>query len=191
MAKAKKVIFNDLTVPFVPISIATKSYSQSHIAWEHNSGDFWKRINDDFSHSQTDFNSTRQFIKLEQSFNEQLETCTQVLNERQKYSLKEKFKVSVNIILNYIPDKVSLELTNEISIFYKIIKEDLNIYFEHYLIEEFDDTDEAIITVYRGNENVLNYGGSLENVIKELNTILAPGLMPSSSSNVAYIQSER
>ena len=83
-------------------------------------------------------------------------------------------KISSDAILKIFPDRVSLEITDEGSIFYKIIKGDTTVFFEHFLIDEDDDTDEAIITVYQNDENILNFGGSLTEVINEANKFFLP-----------------
>jgi hypothetical protein len=67
----------------------------------------------------------------------------------------------------------SLEVTNEGSIFYTVLKNDIAIYLQHFLIDEFDGTDEAIVSVFRDDdENILNFGGTLVEAISHLNTIL-------------------
>jgi hypothetical protein len=141
------------------------------IAWEHNSGEIIKRQIDDAFISHTPFNSTRQFIKLEQSFLRQLNS-NDAFEGQNKYFLQEKMRISADTLLNCFPDKVSLEVTNEGSIFYTLIKDDLRIYFQHYLIDEFDDTEEALVSIFKGEDNLLNYGGTLTETLKELSRYL-------------------
>ena len=116
--------------------------------------------------------SNRRFIKLEQSFLKQLEELPELFGDQNKFLLQEKMKVSTDPLLSCSPDKMSLELTNEGSIFYTLIKNDITIYLQHYLIDRFDETDEAIVSVYKGDHNSLNYGGALVEVFNQLSKLL-------------------
>ena len=120
----------------------------------------------------TPINDSKKFINLEQSFLSQLEQYQETFANQNKYILKEKMKLSADSLLSCNPNKISLELTNEGSIFYTLIKNDIKIYFQHFLIDEFDDSDEAIISVFKGDQNLLNYGGSLHNALSKLGKAL-------------------
>lgn len=145
----------------------TLSYLNSYIDWSTSSGEMSNRITDDPLVSYNPFKSTRQFIKLEQSFLKQLNDNVELFKDQSRFSLQEKMKISAEAILDCMPDKISLQLTEERSIFYTIIKDDLKIYFQHFLFEEFDECDEAIISIFIGNDNVLNYAGEFSEVINE------------------------
>lgn len=162
---------------YLPVAISgsiTTSYP--NIAWGANSGETGNRFVDDNLFAKNKFNSIRQFIQLEQSFLQQLEMLPDVFGGQSKYVLQEKMKLSADAILNYLPDKISLELTHDGSIFYTFFKDDVTIYFEHFLIDEFDDSDESIISVFKGEENILNFGGTLVDTLNELSNFLMPRL---------------
>lgn len=118
--------------------------------------------------------TTRQFIKLERSFLKQLEQQTFSFQGLTQYALKEKMKISSEILLHCFPDAISLQLTEEGSIFYTMRKNDIHVYLQHYLIDEFDEADETIVSVYRGDDKLLDFGGTLAEVIAQLSFVLTP-----------------
>lgn len=126
------------------------------------------------------FDNHRQFIKLEETFQEQLNNYPEIYSDLNAYVLKEKMKLSVDAILSCYPEKVSLEVTAEGSLFYTFLKDDLTVYFQHFLLEEFDDSDEAIVTIYKSDEKVLDFGGTLIEALQHVNLSIAhePILMP-------------
>jgi hypothetical protein len=166
-------VFNTY-VPVIVSASLGKVYPQ--IAWGSNSGEMWAKPVDDNLMPKNRFNNIRQFIQLERSFLQQLEKFPELFDGLNRYLLQEKMKLSADSILNCMPDKISLEVTLDGSIFYTFLKDDLNVYFEHYLIDEFDDSDESIISIFKGDENILNFGGSLVDTLTELNNFLAPRL---------------
>jgi hypothetical protein len=119
--------------------------------------------------------TNRQFISLEQSFLNQLKKHPEFFEGHAEYNLLEKMRLSTEILLSCVPDKISLQITDEASIFYTVFKNDLHIYFQHFLIDEFDQTDECMVSVYKGEKKILDYGGSLADTIEELSK-LAPEL---------------
>jgi hypothetical protein len=127
------------------------------------------------------FKGIRQFIKLEQAFIKQLKECSETFDGQNSYLLREKMKISSEALLDCQPDKISLRLTEEGSVFYSLIKDEIKIYFQHFLIDEFDENDEAIISIINGNDNVMNYAGELTEVINQLGNFLA-------SKNIAVRQ---
>ena len=135
-----------------------------YLPWQSNSQDRKSTPIDD---------TTKNFIKLEQSFLHQLDKFEATFEGQPRYLLQEKMKVSSEFLLCCSPDVISLQLTEEGSIFYTVKKNGIHIYFQHYLIDEFDDADEAIVSVYNGEEKLLDYGGTLIETVTELNTILA------------------
>lgn len=144
------------------------------IAREQGTGEMGNKFVEDSGTFQNSFNSNRQFIKLEQSFDQQLVNLQEVFGGQTEYILHEKMKLSADAIINCDPDKVSLQLTHEGSIFYIVLKGTITIYFQHFLIDEYDDADEAIISVFEEDHNLINYAGSLRDACNELNKILSP-----------------
>ncbi len=164
----------DIIDSTIAIHTATSSLSRFLVAWNQNTGMMQHAGAGNFLVATNSFKNNKQFIKLYQSFSEQLEINADVFFGENNYTLQEKMKISSDAILKIFPDKVSLEITDEGSIFYKIIKQDTTVFFEHFLIDEDDDTDQAIITVYQNDENILNFGGSLTEVINETNKFFLP-----------------
>ncbi len=164
----------DIIDSTIAIHTATLSVFPFRIAWDHNTGMMQNAGAENFLIATNSFKNNKQFIKLYQSFSEQLEMNADVFFGENNYTLQEKMKISSDAILKIFPDKVSLEVTDGGSIFYKIIKGDTSIFFEHFLIAEDDGPDEAIITVYQNDENILNFGGSLTEVINETNKFFLP-----------------
>lgn len=148
--------------------VGTISHLPSHIVWGGSSGEAIHMSNEAAMIAHNSFRSNKQFIKLEQSFLSQLDKHAATFEGQNRYALQEKMKQSAEALISCSPDKMSLETTWDGSIFYKAIKNDINVHFEHFLIDEFDGTDEAIMTIYKGNEQALNYGGTLTKAISEL-----------------------
>jgi hypothetical protein len=112
------------------------------------------------------------FIRLKKQFDRQLSEVDGIFDGQSEYTLEEKMKISLNALLDLGPDNISLEVSYDGSVYYKMIFGNYHIFFEHFLIDEFDDSDEAIFTVYEGEERIVNYGGSLSKAINELNKLL-------------------
>lgn len=143
-----------------------------HIQWQENTGESGSFITEGRYASPVFFNNNRQFIHLEESFEKQLHQFEYVFQDQNIYSLNEKMRLSTEAILNYFPDKVSLELTNEGSIFYTFLKNDFIVYFQHFLIDEFDGNDEVLISIFKGAKSIINFAGSFVEGINELNKSL-------------------
>ncbi len=182
MSKQKIVNYLSLSGRYMPVTgtgyspIMTGGSSigmTPFIAWERNTGES-KNMSAELSLSMQDpFENNRQFIKLVQSFKQELKKFSEVF-QGNKYILDEKMKVSAGAILNYSPDKVSLQLTDEGSIFYTFLRGEITVYFQHFIIDDCNNCDETILSIFKGNENLLNYAGSLIDAITELNTIFLP-----------------
>jgi hypothetical protein len=155
-------LFSILVSKGVPTSLSMKNAS-SYLPTEPG----------ELRHTPVD-DTTRQFIKLEQSFLQQLDQQNFNFQDQRQYVLQEKMKISSELLLHCFPDAISLQLTEDKSIFYTIRKNNIHIYLQHYLIDEFDGTDEAIVSVYSGNDKLLDYGGTLAEAIAQLSIALAP-----------------
>lgn len=131
---------------------------QSHpIMWKPNTGEIATSQKANNITAQNSFNNNRQFIKLQQSFDHQLKLREELFSDYPKYMLREKFKYSVEPILNFFPDKVTLQLTDDLSIFYTILKGYFTIYFEHYITEDYGCSDEVIVSVFKKDLNIINF----------------------------------
>ncbi|MBO9561412.1 MAG: hypothetical protein J7621_01515 [Niastella sp.] len=118
-------------------------------------------------------NSNTLLIKMENAWKKQYEERREEF-QLNDYELTEKMRLSTDILLQCSPDKMSLEVTTDKSIFYTTIKNDITIYVEHYIeVRDFvDDLDELIVTVFRGNERVFNYGGNFWDTVNKLQPVL-------------------
>ena len=152
----------------------TISRLSSQIAWEHNSGDIVNSLAEGVLPVHNSFNMNRQFIQLEKSFHDQIGKYPDVFDGKPEYLLQERMKISAEAMLKCAPDKVSLEITDEGSVFYTFPKDDARIYFQHFLVEDDEEMDEALVTIYKGDDKVLNYAGSLTDTIKELHSFFIP-----------------
>ena len=117
--------------------------------------------------------STPRFIRLEESFRSQFEHSGADFSDLTEYIALERMKISAELLLACGPDAISLELTHEGSVFYTLRKNDIFVYLDHYLVDEYDGNDQATVSVYKNNEKLLDFGGSLEETFGELNMALA------------------
>jgi hypothetical protein len=115
---------------------------------------------------------TRRFIKLDKSFRRQLSEQQHLFVDCSEYLLHERMKISSELLLSCVPDAISLEITDDKSIFYTWKKNDITIYLDHYLIDEFDGKDEAIVSIYKGDNKIADLAGSLDEVILCVNKAL-------------------
>jgi hypothetical protein len=166
--------YHSIAVALPGTRYTTTTKRQPYIAWNANTGDLRKSSMDDNTYMHSSFNNNRQFIQMEQTFLKQLQQSAGFFEGHNTFFLKEKMKMSADALLNYSPDKISLQLTNEGSIFYTLFKDGLTIYLQHYITDDHDDTDEAIISVFKGDENRLNFGGSLTDTLSMANSVLSP-----------------
>lgn len=151
----------------------TCSYLPSKIPWSENSGESSYASPAIPVLPRNLFRDERQLVNLHKSFIGQLEGKRDVLGGQSDYLLVEKMKLSAEPILACLPDKISLEVTWDGSIFYKVVKNDLTVHFEHFLVEEFDGSDEVMMTIYKSDIQVLLYGDTLINAVNALSKFLA------------------
>ena|GEM_PF-4493779 len=118
--------------------------------------------------------TVRPFIKLERSFNQQMLRLGGDFSGQSSYVLHEKMKMSAELLLHCSPDAISLELTDEGSIFYTVRKNHFSLYLDHYLAGEIEGKDEAIVSVFRNNDKILDFAGTLDETLIQLNKVLAP-----------------
>jgi hypothetical protein len=119
-------------------------------------------------------NADKEFIKFKKLFKAQYETLAEYFAAVNFIAADEKLSLSLNSILSTNPDVISMELTHEQSAFFTIKKNDYTFFIQHFLNEIDEDDDEAILTVFKGNEKLPSYAGSLSKTISELNSVLEP-----------------
>lgn len=147
------------------------------IVWKSNTGEIATSQKPNNVTVQYLFNNNRQFIKLQQSFDHQLKLKEELFRDYPIDILTEKFKYSAELILNFIPDKITLQLTDDLSIFYTIMKGDFTVYFEHYITEDYGSSDEVIVSIFQNDLNIINFAGSLSDSLEELNKAVLPNTL--------------
>jgi hypothetical protein len=118
--------------------------------------------------------STRRYINLERSFLRQFEKYKDHFTGLTAYFAQEQMKLSAELLLFCAPDSISLQLTGDGSIYYTVRKNDITIYLDHYLVDEFDGPDEAIVSIFKKDEKLLDFGGTLDETMLQLSKVLGP-----------------
>jgi len=111
-------------------------------------------------------------VKLDQAFENALRERNDIVPEL-AFRIKEAMRLSANILLGSRPDLISIQLTEEQSIYYTLMVEDFRIYVGHYPMSNLEEVDEAVLSIYQGKENILNTSGELGDVIAAANVILS------------------
>jgi hypothetical protein len=119
-------------------------------------------------------NSDKKFINLKKAFKTQFETLSEYFADVNFNVANEKLSLSLGGLLASNPDVISMELTHEQSAFFTIKKSDYTFFIQHFLNDIDEDDDEAILTVFKGNEKLPSYAGSLSQTISELFSVLEP-----------------
>lgn len=118
-------------------------------------------------------NTDSLFLKLDQSWNSQYESMKEYFTT-DKFSLTEKVKWFIELLLQFNPDKMTLEVTRDKSIFYTIIKDNVTIYAEHYVeLNDNDELDELIVSIYIDSAQTFNYGGKFWEAFAKLEAELS------------------
>jgi hypothetical protein len=117
--------------------------------------------------------SDKEFIKFKKAFKAQYKTLAEYFSDVNFIAADEKLSLSLNSILSTNPDVISMELTHEQSAFFTIKKSDYTFFIQHFLNEIDEDDVEAILTVFKGNEKLPSYAGSLSKTISELNSVFS------------------
>lgn len=170
--KEHKLVNDENQYGVLPYMIFYYGYSNLLQSMHANSFSYSEAVAGALDLKNTPLDDIKSFIKLEQSFLNQLEEMRDVYSNQSKYQLQEKMKLSADALLSSFPDKISLELTHEGSIFYTVLKNDFKIYFQHFLVDEFDETEEAIVSVFKEDLNILNFAGTLDETIAQLGKML-------------------
>jgi hypothetical protein len=128
----------------------------------------------------------KQFVQLESMLKVQFDRLSEFYTGIDFNTVKMKFGDSISSILEIYPDALSMELTHELSIFYTIKKNDYTFFLQHFVVTDEDD-DEAIITIFKGNEKLPSYAGKLTNTISEMNSLL---VLPSNTPAIESFKHE-
>jgi len=118
--------------------------------------------------------SDNKYINFKKAFKVQFEKLAEYFADLDFVSVDEKLSSSLSSILASNPDVISMELTYEQSAFYTIKKNEYTFFIQHFLNEIDEDDDEAILTMFKGNQKQPSYAGSLSQTISELNSVFVP-----------------
>jgi hypothetical protein len=143
------------------LSWATSSTGTTSVKWEKNTGVLPKI-----------YDADRLFLKLHEAFKNQLRDNRELFQGKSDYELMERMHVSAELLIAFEPEKISLQLTNDRAVYYTVIKNHITLFFSHYLDCDTNDTDEVLLSIYYGKNNVLNYAGEMDEAIAAANNIL-------------------
>ncbi len=151
-----------------PLSTTIKDIKSTHrILWKKNTGEFEVKSDEKYSHYNSTFKSNRLFIRLKQTFDRQWENLIDSLGKKNKI-IENKMEYITDKILEINPEKISLEVTDEGSIYYVFIKNSMKIYLQNFLLEDCG-SDEAIVSIFKEEENSINYAGTLNASLETIN----------------------
>jgi hypothetical protein len=119
-------------------------------------------------------NSDNKFISIKKTFKAQFELLEEYFADVNFIEADEKLSLSLSSLLASNPDVISMELTHEKSAFFTIKKRDYTFFIQHFLDEIEEDDDEAILSVFKGNQKLPSYAGSLSQTLSELISLLEP-----------------
>lgn len=151
----------------------TASTGLTRIDWQNNTGDEYPigftRSN---QFARSPYNNNRQFIRLYETFNSALKKMPKLTEEQTLYSLLEKMKFSSNLLLKFNPDRISLQLTDDGAIYYTLLINNITLYVSQYLNADVEGIDEFLVSVFLGEENLLNATGNMNEILYSLNKTL-------------------
>ena len=117
------------------------------------------------------------FVSLIESFQRQIREMGEYFVSVSAIEIEEKIAITSKLLLLCKPDKISLQLTNDGSVFYTIICGDLVIYFERYIVKKVimdepeEDSEECLVAVKKRGRSVIAYFGGFERAIYNLLTL--------------------
>jgi hypothetical protein len=114
----------------------------------------------------------RKFIHLTEEFLDQFGKKADFFHGLTKSSALEMMKISSDGILNLGPEKISMQLTSEGSIFYTFFKNGSTFYLQHYLITESEE-DEAFLNIFNQEGLNKNFAGDISNILDYLNASIS------------------
>jgi len=124
----------------------------------------------------------KKYIHIEKSLKKQWQELRSFYESDVYDLLKNGMKQSLPLLLDLNPNKISLQISYDKSIFYTIIKNGITIYFDHFIqIEE--DMDEVVVNVYKNKQKIFSGSSSLENSYQKVQEFYLGETLPSFISN--------
>ena len=77
---------------------------------------------------------------------------------------------TLNKILDFNPDAISFELTHDQSIIFIFKIQYYTFFFQQYFVPEFEDSDEAILSTYKGTIKLPSHAGSIDTVLNSVSS---------------------
>ena len=97
-----------------------------------------------------------------------------------------KFKTTINQLLQLKPDYVFFNLTDDCSIFFKSMLKGNNIYLELFFDEDSEEDVEAIANIYRDGKVVIAYGGNIEDTFGKIQELFLTKDKITVSTSIPY-----
>ncbi|MBC7388709.1 MAG: hypothetical protein H7329_05835 [Opitutaceae bacterium] len=116
------------------------------------------------------FENDKEFVRINREFKIQFSEKSELFPGLNFQDAHEKMKTSLSEVLNFSPEKISLQLTHEGSLFYTFLKDGAKFYIQHYLTTA-DNEDEAFLNIFYSDQKNENFAGELSNILKQLRTI--------------------
>ena len=113
----------------------------------------------------------KKFIAIHNSFDKQFEKLRGYYDGINEQDIRRSLSSISDSLLDIHPDKISLQLTYDQSLFYIMFKGSKTIYYELFLDKE-KSQNEVIVTVFEEDINTQNVSGTEDSTIEYLYEIL-------------------
>lgn len=113
------------------------------------------------------FENDKEFVRINHEFKTQFKAKSEYFLGLSLNDVNRKMKTSLSELLYFSPEKISLQLTNEGSLFYTFLKDGAKFYLQHYL-NTANNEDEAFLNIFYSDENNENFAGELSNILQQL-----------------------
>jgi hypothetical protein len=113
----------------------------------------------------------RRYVEYISEFSKSWNSNRLHFNSFTKDFVWDKFKITIDKLLQIRPDYITFNLTNDCSIFFKAILKGLNIYLELFFDEDSEESTEVIVNIYQDGKVVMAYGGNIEETFQKIQGI--------------------
>jgi hypothetical protein len=109
--------------------------------------------------------NNKKYLDAKQSIENQYEEFEEFFGELPKSDVLSISLGVLNKILTYNPKVITSELTYEKSILFTFLIHEFTYFLQYYFELEYDSDDEAILSLYKGDDKMPSHAGSLENIL--------------------------
>ncbi|MFN8250353.1 MAG: hypothetical protein U0V75_00630 [Ferruginibacter sp.] len=127
-----------------------------------------KYILESFEEQQTILPQTKVFISYIQRFNKEYEHHKEFLIGYSEEEIRQKVTSSLSNFLTLNPDALSIEISEDATLFYTIKKNNKNFYIDQYIDLNKNEDDEFILTAFKSDEVKLISSGSITRIINDI-----------------------